>query len=55
MPKWKKDETDFTVSVCRDNRDSYVCRLPKPLVQKMGLEKRIRFRVLPTRVEVSKP
>ena len=55
MPKWKEGETDFTVSVNRDNRDSYVCRLPKPLVKKMGLDGRIRFRVLKSRIEVSKP
>ena len=55
MPKWKKDENDFTVSVNRDNRDSYICRLPKPLVERLVLNGKIRFRVFKSRVEVSKP
>ena len=55
MGKWKQDETDFTVSVNRDNRDSYICRLPKPLVERLVANGKIRFRVTKTRVEVSKP
>ena len=55
MPKWKKDETDFTVSVNKDNRGAFVCRLPKPLVEAMEIDGRIRFRMLSSRVEVSKP
>lgn len=53
MPKWK-DETDFAVSVSKDNRGAFVCRLPKPMVEMMGIGDKARFRVL-NRVEVSRP
>lgn len=55
MPKWKKNETDFTVSVSKDNRRAFVCRLPKPMVEMMGIGDKVRFRVLENRVEVSRP
>ena len=55
MPKWKKDETDFIVSVCRDKDGTAMCRLPKPVADRLDLEKQVRFRILRSRVEVSKP
>lgn len=55
MPKWKKDETDFVVSVNRDTNGTYICRLPKPVMEGMGIDDRIRFHVFSNRVEVSKP
>lgn len=55
MPKWKKGETDFTVRISVDNNGGFVCRLPKPMVEHLGLNGQARFRILKTRVEVSKP
>lgn len=55
MPKWKKGETDFEVSVNDDGNGGYLCRLPKPLVEILGLDGRIRFQKIGTKVEVSKP
>ena len=36
MPKWKKDETEFLVSVSNDGNGSNVCRIPKPILKKLG-------------------
>ena len=55
VPKWKKDETDFTVAVNKDSNGTAMCRLPKPMVDKLGIDNKIRFRLLRSRVDVSKP
>ncbi len=43
MPKWKKDATKFLVSVSNDGNGSNVCRIPKPIVEKLGNPDRIKF------------
>ncbi len=43
MPKWKKDETEFSVSVSNDGNGSNVCRIPKPVIEKLGNPDRIKF------------
>ena len=43
MPKWKKDETNFDVSVNNDGNGGYICRIPKPIVQKLGITTSIKF------------
>ncbi len=45
MPKWKKDETEFTVSVNDDGNGSHVCRIPKPIIEKLGKPNKIKFMV----------
>ena len=55
MPRWKKGETDFTVSVNIDNNGGYVCRLPKPMIEQLGIKDKIRFRLSGKQAEVVKP
>ena len=42
MPKWKKNETEFVVSL-NEISGSHICRVPKPIVEKLGIPEKIRF------------
>lgn len=44
MPRWKKDETKFTVSVNVD-RHVRVCRIPKPIIDMLGDPDSLTFSV----------
>ncbi|MBA4719427.1 MAG: hypothetical protein HRO68_10180 [Nitrosopumilus sp.] len=43
MTRWKKDETEFTVSLNLDETRGAICIVPKPVVEKLGNPKRIKF------------
>lgn len=43
MPKWKKDATEFIVSVNDDGNGSNICRIPKPIIEKLGQPEKIKF------------
>ena len=42
MPRWRKNETEFNVSL-GENSGSYICRIPKPIVEKLGIPSKIKF------------
>jgi hypothetical protein len=42
MPKWKKGETVFDVAL-DENSGSHICRVPKPVVEKLGIPNSIKF------------
>jgi hypothetical protein len=42
MPKWKKGETIFDVALDA-NSGSHICRVPKPIVEKLGIPNSIKF------------
>jgi len=42
VPKWKKNETEFNVSL-DENSGSHICRVPKPIVEKLGIPDSIKF------------
>ena len=52
MPKWKKDETEFSVSVSNDGNGSHVCRIPKPIIEKLGKPNKIKFVVKSNRISI---
>jgi len=52
VPKWKKDETEFTVSVNYHPKRGAQCAIPKPIVDLMGNPKEITFAVKGKKVEV---
>jgi hypothetical protein len=53
MPKWKKDETEFTVSVNKHETRGYQVNIPKPIMELLGEPEKITFEVKPSkRVEV---
>ena len=43
MPKWSKNETDFSVSISSDGKGSHVCRIPKPILKILNNPNSIRF------------
>jgi hypothetical protein len=45
MPKWKKDETEFTVSLGQNEVKGYWCTVPKPIVELLGEPQRITFEI----------
>lgn len=53
MPKWKKDETEFNVSVNDDGNGGFICRVPKPIIESLGVTDCIRFTVKKNQVVVS--
>ncbi len=55
MPKWKDDATKFVVSVNDCGESGYVCRIPKPLIEQLGITGKIQFSKVGKRIEVSKP
>jgi hypothetical protein len=52
MPKWKKDETKFEVSVNSNPTRGSQVNIPKPVLERLGNPKRIRFVVKGKRIEV---
>jgi hypothetical protein len=49
MPKWKKDATEFTVSVNHNEERGYQSSIPKPVMDTLGRPDRITFLIKPKR------
>jgi len=56
MPRWRKDATEFVVSVHYNDEKGTQVRIPKPLLEKMGKSSKIKFviegkdiKLIPTR------
>ncbi len=45
MPKWKKDATEFNVSINDDGNGSHLCRIPKPIMIMLGQPDNLTFHV----------
>lgn len=43
MPKWKKDETEFTVNLLFTEVRGYWATIPKPIVEHLGNPDKITF------------
>ena len=43
MPKWKQDETEFTVSVNHNVLRGYQSSIPKPIIDHLNNPKKITF------------
>ena len=43
MPKWKKYETKFLVSINEDGNGGNICRIPKPVYDHLELSNSIIF------------
>jgi hypothetical protein len=52
MPKWKKDQKEFVVSVTYHKKRGSQCYLPKPMLEILGNPKRIRFIVKSKSIEI---
>jgi hypothetical protein len=52
LPKWKKDATEFEVSVTRHEHRGYQTYLPKPIMKRLGEPKTIKFLVKGKHIEL---
>ena len=52
MPKWSKGTTTFEVAVNYSDHSGYQATIPKPIMEKLGNSKRLRFLVRGSRIEV---
>lgn len=52
VPKWKKDETEFPVSVSYHETRGYQCYLPKPIMELLGNPEAIKFAIVGKKIEV---
>jgi hypothetical protein len=52
VPKWKKDETEFHVSVSHHETRGYQCYLPKPIMEFLGKPELIKFVIVGKKIEV---
>lgn len=52
MTRWKKDETEFTVSLFVDRSRGSMCIVPKPIVDMLGEPDRVTFRIKNNRITV---
>jgi hypothetical protein len=52
MPKWKKDQKEFAVSVTYHEKRGCQCYLPKPMMEMLGNPSRIKFIVKNKRIEI---
>jgi hypothetical protein len=52
MPKWKKDQKEFAVSVTYHEQRGCQCYLPKPMMEILGNPSRIKFIVKNKRIEI---
>ena len=52
MPKWKKDATEFTVSVSYHETRGAQCIVPKPVVDLLGGPKKVTYVVKGNKVEL---
>lgn len=43
MTRWKKDEKKFSVKLTDDSAGSSICRVPKPIVDRLGSPASIKF------------
>ena len=43
--RWKADATEFTVGMSYFEGRGYLCTVPMPIVRRLGLKKRITFKV----------
>lgn len=52
MPKWKKDQKEFVVSVTYHEQRGCQCYLPKPILKILDNPERIKFVVIGKRIEI---
>lgn len=45
MTRWKKDAKEFVVSLNDDGSQSVICRIPKPILEKLGDPKNLKFMI----------
>ena len=54
MPKWSKDAKVFEVAINYSDSRGYQTIIPRPVMEKLGESKRVRFIIKGEKVEVEK-
>ncbi len=54
MPRWKKGQTEFEVSVNSNNYRGAQATIPKPIVELLGISDRMMFSIRGKKVEIKK-
>lgn len=54
MTRWKKDETEFIVSLFIDKSRGSMCIVPKPIVERLGSPEKIKFMINGKHIIVTK-
>lgn len=52
MTRWKKDAREFSVSLSNDGADSFVCRVPKPILEMLNNPHKIKFMITGKKIEI---
>jgi hypothetical protein len=52
MPRWKKDQKEFTVSVTYHQHRGYQSYLPKPIMEMLGNPNTVKFIIKNKKVEL---
>jgi hypothetical protein len=52
MPRWKKDQKEFTVSVTYHEHRGYQSYIPKPIMQMLGNPNAIKFTIKNKKIEL---
>ena len=52
MTRWKKDETEFPVSLSFDGTNSKRCRIPKPIIDFLGNPEGLKFVINGRKIQV---
>jgi len=52
LTRWKKDEKAFEVKLTDDYRGSIYCRVPKPIIEKLGNPEKIKFEIQRKKITV---
>ena len=52
MTRWKKDETEFTVSLFVDRSRGSMCIVPKPIVDMLGEPDKVTFKIKNNKITV---
>jgi hypothetical protein len=54
MGRWKKDETEFIVSVGYNEHRGYQCYVPRPIMEKLGNPTSIKFVINDEKISIEK-
>jgi len=53
LTRWKKDEKKFEVKLTDDYSGSIYCRVPKPIIERLGNPEKIKFEIIRKRIIVN--
>lgn len=54
MPRWKKDQKEFSVKLTFDGANSTICRVPKPVMEFLGDPENLKFVIKGKEIIVTK-